>query len=492
MLLNWWFQTADIRRERMSIPECEYCETRARLRAEDGLRVSMSKELLELERLVPHPVVDDDWQEVKRHLPTDLEESAREAGALRRRREVRRAEELLRMALAYALCDWSLRLVAAWACLKGWANLSDTALTRRLRGARPWLGVLVAAWVVRSRAELVSCPIRLRLVDATAVSRPGSKGTDWRVHASLDLGRGCFDGLEVTDGKGGESLVRYPASPQDVLVADSGYSHRRGIGRVLACGGRLVVRIVIGNVPVVDETGRGVDVLEWVRGAKATGPVERLVTVVTDDGAFRVRLLAMALSGEAAEAARRKIRRRAQRNGRTPSQSALEAAGFIVLLTNLEGQIWTCEQVFAMYRLRWQVEMAFKRLKGVLHLDHLRAQDPDLAQAYLLCKLLGALLAERMSQAGPVVSLEWLASAERPVSPGRWLVLWSDAVRRAVQGTLRLEELISVLPRLQRYLCDAPRRRKQQYALGRHLTRTLAEAVGTIHFTHIARMVLQP
>jgi hypothetical protein len=478
----------------MPTPGCEYCESCARsIGGQDGMRVTKGREATdELGSLVPHPIVDGDWQEVKRHLPVDLEESAREAGALRRRREVRRAEDLLRMALAYALCDWSLRLAAAWACLKGWADLSDTALTRRLRGARLWLGVLVAAWVVRTRAELAGCPVRLRLVDATTVSRPGSKGTDWRVHASLDLGRGCFDGLEITDGKGGESLVRYPASPGDVLVADSGHSHRRGIGRALACGGKLVVRIVIGNVPVVDENGRGVDILEWVRGAKAVGPVERLVTVATDDGTFRVRLLAMPLSEQAAEAARRKIRRRAQRNGRTPSQCGLEAAGFIVLLTNLEGQIWTCEQVFAMYRLRWQVEMAFKRLKGVLNLDHLRAQDPDLAQAYLLCKLLGALLAERMSQAGPVVSLEWLASAERPVSPWRWLVLWSDAVRRAVQGTLRLEELIGALPRLQRYLCDAPRRRRQQYALGRRMMQVLTEAVGTIQFGHAATMVLQP
>ena len=490
MLLNWWFETASIRREGMSIPECEYCETRARLRVEDGMAVSMSKEPLELKRLVPHPIVDDDWQEVRRHLPTDLEESAREAGALLRRREVRRAEELLRMALAYALCDWSLRLVAAWACLRDGRTYPTRRSFDDCEGRGPGWG-FVATWVVRTRAELAGCPIRLRLVDATAVSRPGSKGTDWRVHASLDLGRGCFDGLEITDGKGGESLVRYPASPEDVLVADSGYSHRRGIGRALACGGRLVVRIVIGNVPVADETGRGVDILEWVRGAKAVGPVERLVTVATDDGAFRVRLLAMPLSEQAAEAARRKIRRRAQRNGRTPSQSALEAAGFIVLLTNLEDQVWSCEQVLAMYRLRWQVEMAFKRLKGVLNLESLRAQDPDLAQAYLLCKLLGALLAERMSQAGPVASLEWLASADRPVSPWRWLVLWSDAVRRAVQGALRLEEIIGALPRLQRYLCDAPRRRKQQYALGRRLTRMLTEAAGTIHFTHVATIVLQ-
>ena len=475
----------------MSTPGCEYCESRARLTGgQDGLDVTKSRELAEeLESLASHPIVDEDWQSVVQHLPVDLEASARECRALVRRRGVRRAEDLLRMALAYGLCDWSLRVVAAWACVKGWAELSDTALTRRLQGARLWLGVLVAAWIVRNRSELAGCPVRLRLVDATVITRPGSKGTDWRVHVSLDLGRGCFDGLEVTDGKGGESLIRHPTSPNDILVADSGYSHRRGIGSVLASGGKLVVRLAVGNVPVVDEAGRGVGLLEWLRGTPQEGAAERRVSIATEDGSFSVRLLAKRLSEQAAEAARRRLRRRAQRNGRTPRKSSLEAAGYLVLMTNLDGQSWGAEQVLTLYRLRWQVEMAFKRLKGVLKLDHLRAQDADLAQVYLLSKLLGALLADRMSGNGPTVSLEWFVSDERPVSPWRWLVLFSDAVRRAVQGALPLDRLLSALPRLRRYLCDAPRRRKQQYTLGRSLMQILS---GTHISTAYTNQVLQP
>jgi hypothetical protein len=161
-------------------------------------------------------------------------------------------------------------------------------------------------------------------------------------------------------------------------------------------------------------------------------------------------------------------------------------------MSNLGEPVWTAGQVMALYRLRWQVEMAFKRLKGVLALDHLRAQDPDLAQSYLLSKLLGALMVDRMSH-GPAVSIEWFESLERPVSPWRWMVLWSDALRRAVQGTIRLEDLIGVLPRLQRYLCDAPRRRKQHYALSRRLMQLLIALTDTSH-VHTARadQLLQP
>jgi hypothetical protein len=465
----------------MSTPGCNYRETRARLTAGDGVHVTKSREPAdELEHLVPHPFVDEDWQEVIRHIPADLDVSARDNGALLRPRGVRRAEELLRMALAYALCDWSLRIVAAWACLKGWAVLSDTALMWRLQGARVWLGMLVAAWVIRNRGELAGYPVRLRLVDASVVNGPGSKGTDWRLHVSLDFGQGRIDGVEITDSKGAETLVRHPAGPGDILVADRGYGNAKGIGRVLAWGAGLVVRVSLHNLRVYDENGVKLDLLQWLRQTPDE-PMERRVRIKADDGTFSLRLVVKRLSQQAAEAARRRLRRQASKNGRTPDKRSLEMAGFITVVSNLDEQLWSPRLIMALYRLRWQVEMAFKRLKGVLDLDHLRARDPDLVQTYLLSKLLGALMVDRLSQSGPSVTIDWFESAERPVSPWRWLVLWSDALRRAVRGELSLGQLQSALPRLQRYLCDAPRRRKQQNVLGRRLMQILMDLANSNH-----------
>ena len=56
-----------------------------------------------------------EWEYVRTLLPSDLEESARQSNALLRCRNVPDAAALMRMALAYALCDLSLKEVAAWA-----------------------------------------------------------------------------------------------------------------------------------------------------------------------------------------------------------------------------------------------------------------------------------------------------------------------------------------------------------------------------------------
>jgi len=411
---------------------------------------------------------EPDWAQLLAALPQEVEATSQATGALRRRRQVRSGATLLRLVLLYSLWDWPLRLVAAWAGASGWADLSDVALLHRLQGARAYLSALVTACVVSQRTLSPTTPIRLRLVDATTISRPGSAGTDWRVHLSFDVGQWAIDGLELTDVHGGETLVRQAAQSGDIQVADRGYGHRRGIGQSLTQGGSLVVRINVTNLPLQDPEGTPLDLAAWLRQLPPGGPAERTVQVVTPEGTFALRLIAGRLSEAAAEAARRRLRREARKKGRTPTQRSLDAAGWVLLVSNLEAATWSAAQLLELYRVRWQVELVFKRLKGLLHLDHLRARGPELAQVYLLGKLLGALLLARLHPPDVRPALAWFVQVERPLSAWRWERWWFEAVRQAVRGVLSLATFTSALPRLQRYLCDAPRHRRAQGAQARH------------------------
>jgi hypothetical protein len=416
---------------------------------------------------------DGEWERALGLLPSDLEASARASGALHRRRAVRSAADLLRLALAYALSGWPLRLVAAWAAVSGLGQLSDVAVLYRLRASRAWLGALAAALVLARRAAAVGRPVRLRLIDATTISRPGSGGADWRVHLSLELGPGgaAIDGLELTDGRGAEALTRHPAGAGDVLVADRGHARRTDLGAVLASGAAVVVRIGWQNLPLREPGGGRLDLLGWLRPLAAPG--ERPALIETPRGTGALRLVATPLPAEAAETARRRLRRVARKKGRTPDARSLEAAGYVMLVTNLPRGAWDAAAVLALYRVRWQVELAFKRLKGIWHLDELRAREADLAQAYLLATLLGALLAERAAGGAPASCAAWLEATERPLSLWRWALLWHALVRDAVLGPVRSAALLPALPGLRRHLCDPPRRRPQQAAHARRDLRQL-------------------
>lgn len=202
-----------------------------------------------------------DWEHVLGRLPADLEASARTHGALQRVRAVRSAADLLRLVLLYAQADWSLRLVAVWAELLGVASLSHVALLGRLRGTEAWLRYVVTAQVGLARAAGRTAAGRVRLGDATSIRRPGSRGTDWRVHLTVDLCRQQIDGLEVTDAHGGETLGRYPIEPGDIVVVDAGYSHPRGLAHVQAAHAWSVVRWAWQTLPL--RTPRGAAWEPW-------------------------------------------------------------------------------------------------------------------------------------------------------------------------------------------------------------------------------------
>src|SRR5438270_10448007 len=140
--------------------------------------------------------VPSEWQMALARMPADWADSARTSQALVRRREVRSAGDLLRLVLAYSLWDWSLRQVAAWACLLDMAQLSDVALRKRLRGTRLWLSQLVGQQLSQVRRLVPRSGVRLRLLDASVITQPGSQGTDWRLHIGFDVEQSRLDEWE--------------------------------------------------------------------------------------------------------------------------------------------------------------------------------------------------------------------------------------------------------------------------------------------------------
>lgn len=347
-------------------------------------------------------VLEYQWSYLLSFLPaeSELEKTARECGAFRRRRAVDSASELLRLALAYGFCGLSLRQTAAWAEVAGVASISDVALLNRLRSADRWLGHLLGNKLAERAATSLNAPrsLRLRIVDATTVSKPGSTGTDWRVHLGFDLATLAIDHVELTDARGGETLCRFTFEPGDVVVGDRGYAHRRGLWSVLSSGADFLVRLNWQNIPLQRPNGRKFEVLDALRSLPEArvGEFAVRVTPQRKEGipAIAARLVAVRKSEAAAEESRRRVLKERSKKGRAVDPRTLEAASYVFVLTSVPEERMDAAQVLEAYRLRWQIELAFKRLKSLLHLNELPARDPALARSYIFAKLLAALLLE--------------------------------------------------------------------------------------------------
>ncbi len=402
------------------------------------------------------------WAHLVALVPVDLPASARAYGAFQRARGVRAATTLRRLVLLYAQADWSLRLVAGGAALHGWGTRSHAALLARVRRTEAWLQALVGP----------ACPAggtpaaRVRLLDASAVRRPGSTGTDWRLHLSLDLATNTWTGLAVTLVRAGETLTRHALAPGAIAVADAGYCHPAGLAQVHAAGAESVVRWAEQTLPLPTPSGAPLALAAWLRALPAGGVAEQAVQARPAAGPLALRLIALRLPPEAADRARAGVRRPAQKTGRTPSARSLERAGCVLLVTTLPAA-WSAAAVLALYRLRWQIELTFQRLKSLWAFDAVRARQPALGTVDRLGTLLRALLAQRAAQPLPADTAGWFLRAERPLSAWRWEPLWREVVRQAVVGPAAPAQARERGRRLERYLCDAPRTRRQQAATAR-------------------------
>ena len=349
-------------------------------------------------------MLECEWPYMRAFFPpaASLEASASEFRAIVRRREVNEAETLLRIALAYGYCGLSLRQTAAWAETAGVASLSDVALLKRLRNAADWLGHLLGvklAWA--SSLAPSNLPFRLRLVDATAISRIGSLGTDWRVHLSFNLSSLSIDHIQLTDQSGGESLTRFPTAPGDLIIGDRGYAHRAGFHAVRRSGADFLVRLNWQNVPLLDATGAPFDLLQALRSMPDAQPTSFDVQIApslhANLPAMPARMVAVRKSEAAAEQSRRKVLEERSRKGRNADPRTLEAAAYVFLLTSTQEALLPAAQALELYRFRWQIELLFKRLKGLGDLGNLPAKDANLARSALYSKLLAALVLDDLT-----------------------------------------------------------------------------------------------
>jgi hypothetical protein len=328
----------------------------------------------------------------------DLEESARRFGAISRRREVGSASTLLRLALAYGFCDMSLRQTAAWAQAAEVANISDVALLRRLCKAAPWLGYLVATKLADSTPppSLLPAGHKLRLVDATTVSKPGSTGTDFRLHLGYDLSRQTFDHFELTDRHGGESLTRFAFATGEIVIADRGYSHRRGLYAVIKAGADFILRHNWQNMPLTGPAGEPFDLLAELMDLPDAEARAFAVQVAASrrDGlpAYPAQLVAVRKSEAAAAQTRQQMLSQRSRRQQGLDPRALQMASYLCVLTSMSAAELEATTALELYRFRWQIELAFKRLKSLLQLGKLPAKDEQLARATIFAKLLAALI----------------------------------------------------------------------------------------------------
>lgn len=347
-------------------------------------------------------VIADDWEMLLRFLPENWAAKAVELGALVRKRKIPTADTLLRVLLIHLADGKSLRTTAAYAREAGLCDVKDVALLYRLQESGEWLRWMASELLKQLREPTLpaeaSKKYHVRIVDGTSISEPGSTGSDWRIHYCYQLNTLSCETCIVTTTKEVESFERYTIRPDDLLIGDRGYCKRKGIMHVVRQQGHVIVRFHSINLPLFTRSGKRFAVLEHLRSL-ADGQVGDWDVWFKDpeDGDFiKGRLCSLRKSKTAMELAKKRVLRMASKKGKKVRPETVEYAEYITLFATTSRHKFKGQDILSLYRGRWQVELAFKRLKSIIGVGHLHKHDPDSCVAWLYGKMLVALLVERL------------------------------------------------------------------------------------------------
>jgi len=300
---------------------------------------------------------------------------------------------------------YSLRETGVIAKTSGLANVSDVALLKRLRKSEIWL-LRLCQMLLRETG--VSTPplqrsMPLRLVDGSIIKEPGKTGRQWRLHFSFTLPEFRCDYFAITPTTGdgtGEAFAQYPIQSGDYIMGDRGYSSAKGIEYSVSHQAYVLVRVNTASLPFYHQQDQPFALLEAVGGIERPFETrEWLVSIQTPTGAFIAgRLCALRKSEQAIQQTQKKLLAQARKKQKQLKPETLEYAKYIIVFSTYPKAQFSTEELLEWYRLRWQVELVFKRLKTLLEIGHLPKSDPASSRAWLYGKLLLALLTEKLAR----------------------------------------------------------------------------------------------
>ena len=223
------------------------------------------------------------------------------------------------------------------------------------------------------------------------------------MHGVYDLDAHGFRSLELTDAKGGEAIDRGRIEPGELRLADRGYATAKALFRFReqteAAGADFIVRMRWNAFRLRSPDDLPFDLCRYLGSLPAECEFAETRALVQGAGKpFPIRIVVRRKPPEAAEAEVARLQRTASRTGRKIDPNSLLAARFVILAASLDAEEFSAPDIFEIYRLRWQIELAFKRLKSLLHIDQLPATSERGGKSWIYSCLIFAIAVEQSAR----------------------------------------------------------------------------------------------
>lgn len=331
-------------------------------------------------------------------LPAGYEDACYEKKAITRKRTITNPLDLLRLILFYLSGNKSLIDVSQFARMSGIGKISDVGFMKRFLKSKEWIIWLsqhiLPNPVLRFKKPEWLKPYQVLAVDASDIVEKGAVKRLWHLHYALDLFSLTCSQFKVTEQSTGESLKNFTLTKGCLVIADRAYGTIKSIEHCLAAGGDFIIRIRNKPFHIYDENGRKLVLADWLRTVGNSAEQLNVWIKNSERKLIPVRICACKKTEAEIAAEQTRIRKMESRKQRKLSEETVFTHNYMFVITSLPLEL-SAEEILSCYRLRWQVELVFKRLKSLLQLGSIPTKTKEAGETWINGKILLSLLTEK-------------------------------------------------------------------------------------------------
>ncbi len=130
----------------------------------------------------------------------------------------------------------------------------------------------------------------LPAVDSGVVNESGSQSSDWCLHNVMDIRILKCAQFLLTPTIGREMLTTFCVEDSDIVIADRGFSNRRGIKHIIEYGGDVILRINSCSLPILTEKGSKFQQINHLRALESDAYGEWVARMMAEGKESSVRV----------------------------------------------------------------------------------------------------------------------------------------------------------------------------------------------------------
>ena len=343
-----------------------------------------------------------DFRQVLELLPEGWETKAKELGALQRARAIKTPEDLLKLILLYLTEGKSMAGTSAVINLSDETAMSKIAVYKRIQNSGDWLQWLCTN-ICRRAGLLTEKPLWLKdrnvlLTDGSKDVKTGKEKQSFMLHYTMDMFTFVAREFLITEEKTGEKLTNFKSfEKNDIVIADRMYGTLASLFHLKKYEADYILRLRGGAFNIYNAKWRVIDIAKQFSRLMPSQYDELTGWLHQKGEIIPVRICALRKSKIDESKGLRRLKK--ESSGILLSESRKEYNKYIIVITSLGKEV-TVKQVLDLYRARWQVELAFKRLKSLFGYNEMPARKPENIKTWFYGKLLLATLCETLVNTG--------------------------------------------------------------------------------------------